>query len=30
MAEVEQEVKTFTIRYLCDECGKGWSQQGLY
>ena len=24
MAEIEHEVKTYTIRYLCDECGKGW------
>jgi Zn finger protein HypA/HybF involved in hydrogenase expression len=22
-AEIEQEVKTFTVYYLCDECGKG-------
>ncbi len=23
MAEIEQEVKTFKINYLCDACGKG-------
>ncbi len=23
MPEVKQEVNTYLIRYLCDECGKG-------
>lgn len=23
MAEIEQEVKTFRVHYICDECGKG-------
>ena len=22
MAEIRQEVKTFVVHYLCDECGK--------
>jgi hypothetical protein len=26
MAEMAQEVKTFTVGYLCDECGKGWME----
>lgn len=23
MAEIKQEVKTFEVDYICDECGKG-------
>ena len=26
MAEIEQEVKTFTVNYLCDECGEGYME----
>ena len=26
MGEMEQEVKTFVVGYLCDECGRGFME----
>ena len=26
MPEIEQEVKTFTVSCLCEECGDGWME----
>ncbi len=26
MAEMKQEIKVFTVGYLCDECGKGFME----